>query len=124
MDTALQIAEKLSAEIQTLDVAGFNDLYAEDVIVWHSYDGVEETKSDNLASLAQLFSLVTKVYYDDIRFTETENGFVQQHNLCGQLKNGAVMPSIPVCMVARVSDGKITRLDEYVDISKFYALFT
>lgn len=43
-----------------------------------------------------------------------DGGFVQQHVLTGIRKDG-VRASLPEVLVGRVRDGKIARLDEYLD---------
>ena len=42
------------------------------------------------------------------------DGFVQQHVLRATLPNGATW-ELPACVIVRVRDGQIVRLDEYLD---------
>jgi ketosteroid isomerase-like protein len=44
----------------------------------------------------------------------TDNGFVEEHQVCGTLEDGSEM-SLAACVVGQVQDTKITQLREYVD---------
>ena len=52
----------------------------------------------------------------DVRRQQTPTGYVQQHLFVVRGKDG-VRKAWPVCIVVRVQDGKIARLDEYIDLS-------
>ena len=61
--------------------------------------------------------------YDDRRLDVFAGGFVQQHVLrATRVRDGAKV-ALAACLVCRVHDGKITRLDEYFD-SAAVAAFT
>ena len=46
------------------------------------------------------------------------DGFVIQYTLNGTMETGH-RGALWICIVARVRDGRITRIDEYMDTSKF-----
>lgn len=52
--------------------------------------------------------------YEDVRRHATPSGFVQQHVLRGTAPSGAPL-EVPACIVCAVANGRITRLDEYLD---------
>jgi ketosteroid isomerase-like protein len=52
--------------------------------------------------------------YEDVRCQATADGFVQQHVLRGTVGAGVEI-AIPACIVTTIRDGRITRLDEYLD---------
>ena len=52
--------------------------------------------------------------YEDIRVQPTPTGFVQQHVLCCRSATGVEVRA-HACLVATVEDGRIRRLDEYLD---------
>ena len=119
MSEALEVGERLFGEIEAGDIETLREIYHPDVVIWHNSDGLErrergQNREDNLA----LLSVLTKVVRDwkyDVWFREaTESGMVQQHTLRGRLPNGEEL-AIPVCIVLQIADGRITRLDEYID---------
>jgi hypothetical protein len=46
---------------------------------------------------------------------------VIRYSLRGVMHSGHVGPALSIAIVGRVRDGKITRIDEYMDSSKFAA---
>lgn len=112
--TALELAQRLFDSIMAGDVEGVRALYAPECVVWHNNDGVEQPAEDNLRTLAWVTRNIRELRYEEIRRQATETGFVQQHVLRGIAPNGKAL-EVPACLVGTVADGKITRLDEYLD---------
>lgn len=52
--------------------------------------------------------------YEDRVVTGTDEGFVEEHMVCGTLPDGSAL-RLPACVVAEVRDGRIVRLREYLD---------
>jgi len=52
--------------------------------------------------------------YTDRRIEAFEGGFVDQHLLRGRLASGKEV-SMAACLICKVVNGRITRLDEYFD---------
>ncbi len=121
MHDNFDIADRLIAAIESGDVDGVRSLYADDAVIWHNFDGIEQARDANLAVLAWLTSNVDKLHYDDIRRHAIDGGYVQQHVLRGTTKSGAEL-DVPSCLVVRVADGHITRIDEYLDSAHLRAL--
>jgi ketosteroid isomerase-like protein len=114
MSNHLSIAERLFGAITAGDVAAVRALYAPDVRVWHNFDDVTQTAEENLAVLQWVTSTIRGLRYEDVRRQATADGFVQQHVLRGTIGNGVAV-EIPACIVVTVRDGRIARLDEYLD---------
>lgn len=114
MKDALSVAEALSLAVASRDIDAVAALYHPDLVVWHSYDNAEQTRSENLESLGTFLSMAVEVRYDDIRRQRTETGFLQQHTLAARLPDGSVLAPRPVCLVVTLSEGLIVRLDEYI----------
>ena len=62
----------------------------------------------------QFIANVPKRVYANRRFFPVDGGFVQQHDTKLHFADGRVLV-LPVCIVFKVVDGKIARLDEYLD---------
>ena len=75
---------------------------------------VTQTAEENLAVLQWVTSSIHGLRYEDVRRQATADGFVQQHVLRGTMGNGAAV-EIPACIVVTIRDGRIARLDEYLD---------
>ena len=112
--SALDVAERLFTAIGHSDIDAVRDCYADDVVVWHNNDGVEQIRDQNLRTLAWVIKNVSRRRYEEIRRQPTPTGFVQQHVLRGTAPNGKTL-ELPACIVCTVVDGKITRFDEYLD---------
>jgi ketosteroid isomerase-like protein len=95
-------------------------LLADDCIIWHNVFGRETTKADNLARFHDSYKGQRRRTYDDRTINAFEDGFVIQYSLNGVMNSGH-RGSLWICIVARVRDGRITRIDEYMDSSKFAA---
>ena len=108
------IAERFFAAIEAGDVAAVRELYAPDAAIWHNTDGVVQTPDDNARTLGWITANLRDVRYTEVRRAATEHGFVQQHVLVATNRAGARI-EVPACIVTTVRDGRITRLDEYLD---------
>lgn len=121
MRTPSQIAEALVRAVTTGDLSLAGELYAEDAVLWQNTTGRTADKTRALGTIQWLYDTVKSLRYEDIRFQELPDGFVQQHRLLGEVANGATL-SVDACMVVRVKDGKILRVDEYFDSAAFAVL--
>jgi ketosteroid isomerase-like protein len=114
-------ADALFDAIERGDVDAVRAIYAPDARIWHNFDQVEQSVDDNLRILGWMASAFTKRSYEVTFRKEWDDGFVQQHVLHLTKKDGTVV-ALPACIVARVVDGKITRIDEYLDSAQSAAL--
>ncbi len=114
MSSPHDVADRIFAAIEAGDAATVAEVYADDIVVWHSNDGIEQTKEQNLRVLAWLLRNTTSREYRAIRRHEIAGGFVQQHELHVVLPDGRTA-DLPACIVAKVTGEQITRIDEYID---------
>lgn len=110
----LTVADRLFGAIEAGDVDAVRDLYAPAAEIWHNTDGVVQTPEQNLRTLAWVVQHLRDRSYDDVRRSATDDGFVQQHVLRATTADGRRV-ELPACIVCTVVDGRITRLDEYLD---------
>lgn len=116
---SLQLADRFFNAIEQGDVDTVRELYHPNVVIWHNYDDLNQretgdSREDNLKVLAGLPRRIKGAHYDVWYREATSTGFVQQHVLRGTMPNGQPI-ELPACIVCRVEDGLITRLDEYFD---------
>lgn len=112
---ANEAADALGAAIHARDAAAIRAIYSDDAVVWHASTGTSQTKEENVAMLAAVFSITSRLEYCDVRRHMIDGGLVQQHRLVGIFEDGQPMPDLHACLVIKVQDGLITRIDEYFD---------
>jgi len=125
MDKAsvFKIADQFFSAIETGDLAVVEGLYADEIVVWHSTTPVDQrstgqSKTENLKLLRRVCDGIDNLTYDVLNRQLTETGFVQQHIFKGRSKGGQDV-ALPVAIIFEIREGKISRIDEYFDPSKF-----
>jgi limonene-1,2-epoxide hydrolase len=96
------------------------EIYAPDCIVWHNVYGRDTTGADNLAALPASYAMQRRRTYNDRIINTFDGGFVIQYTLHGVQHSGH-QGALWICIVGLCRDGKITRIDEYMDSGKFPA---
>lgn len=109
----LAIATQLTDAVQTGNLEAVAELYADDLEVRQNTSEKLLDKEKALGVVRYLARTVKQLRYDDVRVQPTATGFVQQHVLCGEAPGGALR--VRACFVATVHDGRIIRIDEYLD---------
>jgi len=110
----LDFAERFVAAIQAGDIDAVRACYAPDAKLWHNND-------QNLRVLAWFARTLPDRKYRVLRREALPDGFLQQHVLEATLPDGTAW-SMDACVVVRMRDGLITRLDEYIDSAQAAAL--
>ena len=108
------LVSRFFTAIEAGDLVGFDSCYSDDAVVWHNYDRHRHRKELNVAVLGWLREQVPDLHYEEVRRTILADGFVQQHVLRGTTRQGAAV-DIPAMMRGWCADGRITRIDEYLD---------
>jgi len=110
----LELADRLVAAIEAGDIDSLRRIYAPTAEIWHNFDQLTQTVDENLATLQWLVERLPERRYDVVRRERLPDGFVQQHVLVGTTRSGGRL-EMPACLIVRVAEGCITRLDEYLD---------
>ncbi len=111
------IVDRFFATMQSCDIATLRDCLTADAIVWHSFDRVAMGPDDVVKSWEAMAATFTERGITDVRRQETPTGHVQQHLFVVRMKDG-MRKAWPVCIVVRITGGRIARLDEYIDVSE------
>jgi ketosteroid isomerase-like protein len=101
--------------IEAGDVDGLVACYAADAEIWHNTDGLVQSPADNRATLTGLVRAFADRTYAERRLDVFPGGFVQQHVLRATRVRDGEKVALAACVVCRVQDSRITRLDEYFD---------
>ncbi|MEZ5552931.1 MAG: nuclear transport factor 2 family protein [Pseudomonadales bacterium] len=114
-ESALTVAGRLFACIEAGNPAGVDALYATDVEVWHNFSNSVQSKSENLRTLEGLISSVAAIEYEvKERVALDDNRILQRHDLHCTTAGGE-RHTIPACIFITVKNGRIVRIDEYLD---------
>ncbi len=119
--TAIEIAKELFEQIEAKRVDGVAALYADDIVVWHNFSDATQTKAENLAVLDGLTKRAAQIRYDVTERVLLGDRVMQRHLLRCRVGSGEEIV-IPACIFITARDGKITRIDEYLDTAQAAAL--
>lgn len=101
--------------IEQGDIAAMQACFTPDAEIWHNTDEVIVTPADTAKTLSGMVARISNRRYADRQVAVFPGGFVQQHVLQGNRTHDGVAVRLPCCIVCRVENGLITRLDEYFD---------
>ena len=108
------LAAAFIAGIEQGNISRLYELCSKDVVIWHNTDN-QEVDLDNVARiLSWLSTNVRELRYSEVRRRAFAGGYIQQHVLTGIAPGGDNL-HLPACLVVHVSDGKVARIEEYVD---------
>lgn len=110
------LIDRFFGSMQTCDTDVVLACLTDDAIVWHSFDRVAMGPADVVKSWIAMAARYTELGVADVRRQQTPTGYVQQHLLVVRSADG-VRKAWPVCIVVQIADGRIARLDEYIDLS-------
>lgn len=106
--------------IETRDVAAIEACYAPELRFWFNVTGAETTRQENLSALAGGYARHRRRTYDDRSVNTFDGGFIVQYTSTITPHTGGKI-ALSACLVAQCKNGKITRIDEYMDSGKFSA---
>ena len=115
MAEAEELAGSLATSIEGNGDDAFLAALAPGAIVWHNHDRKEVDAIENMASIGVLSQLVDDLESETLYLAPTADGFVFQFVVRGTVKSNGNPFEMHNCIVATTADGKITRIDEYVD---------
>lgn len=117
----VELARRLFAAIERNDAAAIREIYAEDAEIHSNIADGAAGPAGVVVAAGAIIAAVPDFAYEELSCAPTPSGFVRQHLLRGTAADGAGF-AIAACCVGVVADGRVTRLDEYVDAAAFAAL--
>jgi len=106
------IADALIAAIVTGDRTAAERLYADDLVVWHNYDGIDRNKAASLELIDVLARDYAQVRATDIRIDHLADGYVQR-TVFHTVDHAGNRAAVDAMMRVWVRDGRISRIEEY-----------
>ncbi|HKP39430.1 nuclear transport factor 2 family protein [Mycobacterium sp.] len=108
------VADRLFDAIENSDIALLEEMWNDDIIVWKVADR-ERDKDRALRVITWFVNATTDRRYEILDRQLFDGGFVQQHILHANGRNGGSI-SMRVCIVIKLgTNGLISRIDEYFD---------
>lgn len=120
-EETLALADLMFRCIEEGDLDTLRGLYADDIVVWANFDGVEQSLESSMKILRWLTRTLGDRRYEVRRRELIPGGFLQEHVLRGTAPDGTAI-AMPACIIASVHDGRITRVHEYLDPAGVAAL--
>jgi ketosteroid isomerase-like protein len=119
----MDLADRFLTAVESGDADTVRAIYAPHAKIWHNFDGVEQTVEQNMRVLGWFARTLPNRRYRVLRREATRDGYFQQHVVEAVLPDGTEW-KMPACLVVTVKDGRITRLDEYLDSAQAAVLQT
>ena len=107
--------ELLNRVLETGDGDEFAARLAPGAVVWHNYDNLEIGATDNMNNIGLLQEMVADLRVDVLRRAEFPGGAFQQVVIRGTVRASGRQLAAQNCIIVLETDGKITRIEEYVD---------
>jgi ketosteroid isomerase-like protein len=104
--------------IEREDPEGMARCNAPGMTLWFNVTGEEVSGEDTIAAQAAGRRIQRRRTYDDRIIHTFDDGFVVQYTLTVVLHDGS-RRALSACAVAEVHDGRIVKLSEYLDSSRF-----
>ena len=108
------LTDRFVDSLRTFDTEALAELLAPDATRWVNVGNSTRTRAEVLEITRVERSLVVSSAVEVRQVSDTQYGFVLQVVVAGTTRGGAAF-RIPLCLVARVCDGRITHYDEYAD---------
>lgn len=108
----LGLADRLVEALARYDADAVDALLDDGFVHWLNLTGSEQGREGLLATLRLERDHIKEATFDVRRRVATDEGFVLQMTAAGTT-NGGRTYRIPVCIVATVGGGRISRIDEY-----------
>ena len=109
------LLDRIITAAEAGDASYLANIYHPDAVIWHNHDLKDTTVEQNGRLLEAMGRWVSDRKYTERRISAFEGGAVQQHVLRGTRNSTGEEIALHACVVITVEDGKISRLDEYID---------
>lgn len=113
-----RLCHELFDALERGDVAAVDACYAPEMTMWANFTMQEIDREQNLAAITAGAAMQRRRTYDDRQVHTFHDGFVAQYT-CTVVTNGGRRVPLSACLVATVHDGRIVRLEEYLDSGRF-----
>jgi ketosteroid isomerase-like protein len=113
-----ELCNRFFDAIERHDMDEIADIYADDFTIWVNVTDSAKTKEQNIQTLVAGKPLHRRRTYDDRRIVTFGTGFLAQYSVNIVQLDGE-RRSLSACLLAFCKDGRIQRIEEYLDSSRF-----
>ena len=101
--------------LEKLAAGDLGDLITDDAVSWHNLDEVESPVSTAAGNFAAVRVRYSDFRYAELRYSVAEGGVsLARFTIMATLGGGREL-RVPGCLVVTEQNGKITRVEEYLD---------
>jgi ketosteroid isomerase-like protein len=108
------LAKRFIDAVEAGDIETVGSIYAAEAEIWHNNGQRTESRDQNLATMRKFIGFAPTRHYTKRKITPFPDGFLHQHVIIADATSGERI-ELAACIVCKVVDGKITRLEEYID---------
>jgi ketosteroid isomerase-like protein len=116
------VADAFIDAIECGDYDSLLEIYSPSAVVWHNFDNLEVSARENVEAIRAIGGLLKSWRYTNKKRWEIPGGFIQQHTATLEPLKGEIL-SVHACLICRVENGRITRLEEYFDTAPLQPIF-
>lgn len=117
------ILDQFFAAIPKGQIETVKATYHPDCVIWHSNDNATQTVAENLPVLGWVAKNIKGIRYEEIVRTPMDTGqVIQQHVLRGVGPSGKELNIVACIVFTFTDDGRIIRLEEYLDSAQVAVL--
>lgn len=121
--STLDLAKRFMQAAGDADEAAARACLHPDAEIWHNYNNATQTVDENMALLLKMEAMTKERVYEIHLIEEISNGYVQRHTLHITSPDGKDRYSVEALSLITVVDGKITRIEEFIDPTPIIPLF-
>lgn len=104
--------------IESGDMAAMSDVLSPDLKFWANITNQAKSRDELLETVSKGKALHRSRTYDDRQIRTLEHGFLVQYT-CKITRHDGSGLALWAAIVAEAQDGKIVKIDEYIDSGKF-----
>lgn len=118
-DTELrELCHRFFDALESRDVETIEGLYADGMEFWINVTGQAKPREESLKATREGYARHRRRTYNDRIINTFKTGFIVQYTL-NIVRHDGQQSAFWACVVAQCRDGKITRMEEYIDSGKF-----
>ena len=121
------LAAEFIANVEACNIEALAAMYAPNGVVNINVMGLDQPAAETFKTLQAMHQRAESIRYEVLEVIPTESGYVQRHRLHVVVpQRGDMTPQhlvIPACLVVKLQDGLVVRVDEYLDSSQVAPLF-
>jgi len=110
------VVDKFYEALENRDLQGAVACCNPDAVFWHNFDGVAQSLEQAKRGWESLIANFQANYVTDVRREMINSGVVQRHMFVMLTKEGHLTGK-PCCILVRLKEGLIERLDEYINLA-------